>query len=191
MLCYHTLMKFLKRDIKGSFKKWLPLGFSITAVFLFGYVIVQQDLRMGVNDTQAEIAGNVDLALGEGTPYKFFNSANPVKIGKSLTPYLILYGLDGKPLGGNGAMEGNYPTPPKGVFDYVLSHKEDRFTWEPKPGVREAVVIRLHDGTSPAYILVGKSLTEVEKHIAQLSLLTQILWAGTMSGSFVLTIILS
>ena len=184
-------MKFPKRDIRGSFKKWLPLGFSLTLVFLFGYVIMQQDLRMGANDTQAEIAGNVDLALGEGTPYKIFSSANPVKIGKSLTPYLILYGLDGKPLGGNGAMEGNYPTPPKGVFDYVLLHKEDRFTWEPKSGVREAVVMRLHEGTNPAYILVGRSLTEVERHISQLSLLTLILWIGTMLGSLVLTVILS
>lgn len=184
-------MKFLKRDMKGAFKKWLPLGFSITAVFLFGYVAVQQNLRMSANDTQAEIAGNVELSLGEGTPYKFFSSTHPVEIGKSLTPYVLLYDLDGKPLGGNAALNGNYPIPPKEIFTYLLTHHEDRFTWEPKPGVREAVVARFHSGTNPAYIIVSRSLAEVESHIKQLLHLTLVLWIGAMFGSYVLTLLLS
>ena len=184
-------MKFLKRDLKGSFKKWLPLGFSITAIFLFGYVALEQSMRMSANDTQAEIARNVEQSLTEGTPYKLFSSTHPVVIGESLTPYVVLYDMDRKPLSGNGMLGGNYPAPPKGTFDYLLTHHEDRFTWEPRPGMREAVVALFHDGKNPAYIIVGKSLLEVDKHIDQLSRLTLVLWLGTIFGSFVLTLILS
>ncbi len=190
-LCYDIHMKFSRFDLKNIFKKWLPLGFSITAVYLFGFLAVEQGMRMTAYDTQAEIAGNVELSLGEGTPYKLFNSDHPVQIGESLTPYVLLYDMKGKPVGGNAVLAGNYPIPPKGVFDYLLAHHEDRFTWEPRPGMREAVVARYHGGNNPAYIIVGRSLAEVEKHIDKLLVLSFVLWLGTIFGSFVLTLILS
>lgn len=184
-------MKFRNHDMTAVLKKWLALGFSITAIWSFLFVIVQQDLRLGANDTQAEIAGNVELALLDGTPFKYFSSANPVKIGKSLTPYVILYDRNGVPLAGNGSLEGNFPVPPKGVFDNLLAHGEERFTWEPSPGVREAVVARLYRGTDPVFIIVGRSLAEVESHIKEIARLSVVLWMITLLGSFVLSAVFS
>lgn len=177
--------------MSSALKKWLALGFSVTAIWFFAFIIIQQDLRQGANDTQAEIAGNVELALADGTPFKYFSSANPVRIGKSLTPYVILYDRNGVPLTGNGSLNGNFPVPPKEIFDYLLVHGEDRFTWEPMPGVREAVVARFHDGKDPVFIIVGRSLAEVEQHITELTRISVVFWAMTMLGSFVLSAIFS
>ena len=163
-------------------KKWLTLGFCVTAILFFTLVVVRQDLRLSADDTQAEIAGNVELALADGTPFKYFSSANPVKIGKSLTPYVILYDRNGVPLAGNGSLDGNFPVPPKG---------EDRFTWEPIPGVREAVVARVHGDKEPVFIVVGRSLVEVESHISELTRISIVFWVVSMLGSFALTAVLS
>jgi hypothetical protein len=184
-------MKFSKHDMTMSCKKWIPLGFSVTAVFLFGYIAVQQSLRMSANDAPLDIAINIDQALSEGVSYKQFSSARPVDLGKSLSPYVILYDATGKPIAGSGAINGNYPVPPSGVFAYLRTHKEDSFTWEPEKGVRQAVVARYHDGEAPVFILAGHSLYEVEAHVAELTRLALVLWLVTMIGSYLLTLILS
>jgi hypothetical protein len=184
-------MKLFKHDMASILKKWLTLGFCVTAILFFTLVVVRQDLRLSADDTQAEIAGNVELALADGTPFKYFSSANPVKIGKSLTPYVILYDRNGVPLAGNGSLDGNFPVPPKGTFDYLLAHGEDRFTWEPIPGVREAVVARVHGDKEPVFIVVGRSLVEVESHISELTRISIVFWVVSMLGSFALTAVLS
>lgn len=184
-------MKISLFSLKSVLKRWISLGFSITVIFLFGFLATQQIYRMSANDTPAEIAHNVDLSLGEGTPYKYFSSARPVEIGLSLTPFVLLYDLDGKPLAGNGALDGNYPVPPKGIFEGLRKDKESRFTWEPKPKARQAVVALFHEGNNPAFIIVGRSLTETEQHIKQLFLMTGLLYLITLFGSLVLTFILS
>lgn len=190
-MCYDVGMKFSKHDIVSSCKKWIPLGYSLTVVFLFGYIAVQQNLRMSANDAPSDIAINIEQALAEGVSYKQFNSARPVELDKSLSPYVILYDATGKPLAGSGAIDGNYPVPPSGVFEYLRIHKEDSFTWEPKAGVRQAVVARYHDGEAPVYILAGHSLRAVEAHIAQLTRLALALWLVALIGSYLLTLVLS
>lgn len=184
-------MKFTKHQITTASKKWIPLGFAITTVFLFGYIAEQQALRMGANDTLYNIVTDVDQALSEGVSFKQFNSARPVEIDKSLSPFVTLYDDKGMPIAGSGAIRGNYPIPPAGVFAYLRSHDSDSFTWEPAPGVRQAVVATYHRGQTPVFILAGHSLREVEAHISQLTRIAAALWLVAMAGSFILTLILS
>jgi hypothetical protein len=164
-------------------RAWLPLGFAITFIFVFIYMTAQQNLRMNANDPQVTIANDIAMALGEGVPYSEFSSPHPVDMAASLSPYVILYDLSGKPIIGSAALDHSYPTPPRGVFEYAKKHGEDRVTWQPKKGVRQAIVVRYHLGTNPAYVVAGRSLTEVESREAWLFNGTEVLWAFTMLGS--------
>lgn len=184
-------MKFSRHAMNSSFKKWIPLGFSVTAVFIFGYISLQQSMRMSANDAPLDIAINIDQALTEGVSFKQFNSSRPVEMDKSLSPYVILYDASGTPIAGSGAIHGNYPVPPSGVFEYLKTHKQDSFTWEPSGSARQAVVARYHNGATPIFIIAGHSLKEVEGRVTQLSKLSFVLWLSTMVGSYLLTLVLS
>ena len=179
-------MKIFNKQPSLIIKRWLPLAFAVSAVFVYSYILSQQYFRMVGNDAQVEIAGNIEQALSEGTTLDAFTTSHLIDMERSLTPYAIFYGIDQKPVSGNGSLDGNYPVPPKGVFEYLLTHKEDRFTWEPKKGVRQAVVARYHDGVSPVFTVVGGSLREVEKHIWQSGCITLLFWCAALVGSFLL-----
>lgn len=101
---------------------------------------------------------------------------------RSLTPYAIFYGMDQKHVSGDGSLLSLRSV----YLSISLTHKEDRFTWEPKKGVRQAVVARYHDGVSPVFIVVGRSLREVEKHIWQSGCITLLFWCAALVGLFLL-----
>jgi hypothetical protein len=79
----------------------------------------------------------------------------------------------------NGFLDQAIPTPPRGVFNYLRSHAIDKFTWQPRRGVRIATVARRIDGPHPGFVLVGRSLTLVENQEG-------LLYHATFIGWFVL-----
>ncbi len=114
------------------------------------FVSVQQTLRMGANDPQIQLAHDGLGIAAEG----------PVlDMSASLAPFEIIYDEQHKVLNATGQLDGKTPTPPAGVFDYAKTHSDDRFTWEPKSGVRLAAVVVHHDG---GYVLAARNLREVE-----------------------------
>ena len=58
-------------------------------------------------------------------------SGGVVDMARSLSPFLIVYNDQGQPLGSNAQLDGQTPTPPAGVFDYVRQHGEERVSWQP------------------------------------------------------------
>ena len=112
-------MKIFNKQPSLIIKRWLPLAFAVSAVFVYSYILSQQYFRMVGNDAQVEIAGNIEQALSEGTTLDAFTTSHLIDMERSLTPYAIFYGIDQKPVSGNGSLDGNYPVPPKGVFEYL------------------------------------------------------------------------
>ncbi len=186
----HKFHKFHK-NLVASFSTWLPLGFAITVVFGFIYVSNQFQLRSEANDPQVSIVDDVANAMNQGVPYEAFRSSNPVEITQSLAPYLVVYTPDHQPVGGNGMLHGKPPHLPLGVFEYAKAHGEYHVTWEPEPGVREAVVLRFVNGMTPGYVLVGRSLSEVEARTSTLFHLSEMGWGLAMLGSLACTLFLS
>ncbi len=147
-------------------RQWLP--FAVIATFLSGlvYVAVQQDMRSGANDPQIQIAEDIAAVLQNGiAPQSVIPPGLPsINIGKSLSPYVIIFDDSGKPIAGTGQLEGKLPTPPPRVFEYARKNGENRLTWQPEPAVRSAIVVIYYATESRSgFVLAGRSLREVEK----------------------------
>ncbi len=128
------------------------------------YVAVQQDLRLGGNDPQIQMAEDTAAALSNGQqPISTVLSPFSLDISKSLAPFITVFDDAGNPVGSSGQLDGKMPTLPSGVADYVRTHGEDRITWQPRTGVRIAAVITIYtSGTKSGFVLGGRSLREVE-----------------------------
>lgn len=151
---------------------------SITLAIGFAFLIGQQLLRMGANDPQVEIIEGISEALGLGQDPAAFSSLNPTDIAKSLSPFVIIYDSQGKVVSGTGQLDGQAPTPPSAVFDIAKAKGQHRLTWEPKKGIRSAVVIKEYKaGETSGFALVGKSLREVELRTKTLLKFSGIAWA--------------
>lgn len=168
------------RKIKHIVKNWLIVALVTTAFCGLAYVTVQQALRQGANDPQIQMAEDISSQLENGATAEAVQPANPVDMGRSLATFVILFNTQGTQTSSSARLHGQSPQLPGGVLDYVRQHGEDRFTWQPEPGVRIAAVVTGYAGATPGFVLVGRSMREVEKRIGQIQLLCAITWIFTL-----------
>lgn len=168
----------MKKIFKKAFIVWMPFAAVIVFVSLLGYGLVQQDLRQSANDPQIQAAEDVASELSQGAPPQgIVPPGQTVDIAKSLDTYVIIYDASGAPAASSASLDGApIPNLSSGVFTYVTQHGEDRFTWQPAPGVRSAVVVTPWTNTgagNPAlgiptgtptsgFVLAGRSVREIE-----------------------------
>lgn len=172
--------------LQDLFFRWLPLGFAITMLTGLIYVAVQQNYRQNANDNQIEIISGLVEPLAQGQSPEALNSAQKQDISKTLSPFVMVFNDKGKVVASTADLNGSVPTVPSGMLEAAKAKGQSRVTWQPAPGVREATVINYYKGKSTGYVLVGKSLTEVEKRVNELTKMVFITWLFTMIGSFVL-----
>lgn len=175
----------------------LVLAGISTVLALALYVIPQQVLRTGADDPQVEMATNlasrldfygVTSGLQQGA---LVNGSSTVDMGRSLSPFLIVYDDQGRALGSNAQLDGQTPVPPKGVFDYVRTHGEERVTWQPVHGsraVRIAAVVERVNGPQPGFVLSGRSMREVEARIGHVQNLAGLTWLAMLGMIFIGTL---
>jgi hypothetical protein len=146
---------------KDSLFNYLIAIAIITVIFGVIYATVQQSYRTGANDPQIQIAQDINSRLHDGKSVdRFFTDT--ISIAQSLSPFVVLYDANGKSIQSSGYLDGKMPELPKGVFDFTKANGEDRITWQPKNGVRMAMVI-LYSNIGPVgFIAAGRSLQEVE-----------------------------
>jgi len=152
----------------------------VTILSLTIYAAVQQDLRLTANDPQIQIAEDIAAMLSAGQADQLSFPPEKIDISKNLTPFVTLFDQKGTPVLATTYLDGKVPVPPKGVFDYSSKHGEDRFTWQPKPGVRSAVIVVKFGGKNPGFVLVGRSLKEVEKREDKILLIVGAAWLLTL-----------
>ena len=156
-------MKISKNN-NDFLRNWLPLVLSISFTLLVVYVAIQQDLRQSANDPQIQLASDVADSLSLGTPIVSALPTSRIDLSKSDSSFVIVYDSNGKPVQGTAILEKKLPTPPSGVFDYLKTNSEDRFTWQPTSDIREAVVMRSYVlNGKKGFVLAGRSLKEVEQ----------------------------
>ena len=156
--------------VKSIFRHWLPLAVVIVAMCGLVYLAVQQDLRLGGNEPQVQMAEDAAAALASGDAALTVVPSGKVDLASSLAPFLIVYDDAGNILASSATLGGQTPSLPAGVFDYTRTNGEDRITWQPAPGVRIAAVVTRFEGPQPEFVLAGRSLREVEKRIDLLGL---------------------
>lgn len=151
-----------KWNVQRILKYWLLNAIIICGLCFIIYAVVQQDMRQGANDPQIQMAEDAAAQLASGQQAQTVVPAQTVDIATSLAPYLIIFDDTGKPIASSAQLNGQTPTIPSGIFDYVRQNGEDRITWQPQPGVRSAIVVTQFKGTHSGFVVAGRSLREVE-----------------------------
>lgn len=164
--------------MKKALYYWVITSFLLVVVFGTGFICVQQALRQNANELLVIQAEDLSAKLEDGTKFSDLNLP-VVNVAKSITPFVIIYDERGNELQSSARLNGKSPQLPTGVLGYAKP--QNRITWEPKEGVRLAIVVQeFEDG----FILAGRSLREVEN-------ITKNIFLIAISGGFIAEIILS
>lgn len=177
--------------MKTILKYWLLIAIVVTGLCGLLYGVVQQNIRQGANELQVQLAEDTAAKLASGQQVQNVVPTEKVDITKSIAPYLIVFDVTGKPIASSAQLNGQIPTLPPGIFNEAQQKGEDRFTWQPQPSVRSAVVVTPFKGSARGFVLAGRSLREVElleDHIGQIVLAG---WLSLLFITFLATIILS
>lgn len=151
---------------------YLLICFLVTLFSGLVYGATQQSLRLSADDPQVQITGDILNSLTQGADPKQL-SATPADMSTALTPFVIIFDNKEKALGSTVELDKKIPVPPSGAFEKAKKYNENRFTWEPKKGLRQAsVMVKYKDG----YILAGKSLREVENRVKIIFRLVGVAW---------------
>ena len=139
----------------------IRVGILTTLVIGFGYLGVQQALRQGADHPQTELARDASALLdGGATPRSVMPATVTVDLSSSPDAFLAIYDVAGRPLATNGSLDGAAPAPPVGVLDSARATGRDRVTWQPRQGVRIALIVLPWQGGT---VLAGRSLRDVER----------------------------
>lgn len=141
----------------------LALAVILTLLGGAASITMQQMLRRGANQPQIDM---VDWYAGEITAGEDPGNVIPpgyVDAERSLQPFVIFYDDRGQPGPGTGYLDQALPAPPAGVFDFVRKQGSEKVTWQPRPGVRLASVIKRVQGKKIGFVLAARSLRLVEE----------------------------
>jgi hypothetical protein len=177
------------RRMSNTLKFWLPIAAGLTIIFAIIYLAVQQSQRSAADDPQIQLAEDAALLLSANQPTDSLLPSQKVDISQSLAIYWVIFDAKGQPEDSNASLHGSIPVLPPGVFDTVRQHGEDRISYQPEPGVRSAVVITpVNDGNN-GFVMVGRSLREVEIRESRTSLFAFAGWGASLVVTLILVLI--
>lgn len=183
----------LNKKMLDVLKLWIPLAVTITCLSGLIYLVIQQDIRIGANDPQIQIAEDLANQLSNGQNPLTLIPPTKTDISKSLANYIMLFNRGSKLVGSSALLDGKAPIIPQGVFAVAQKAKgnETRFTWQPRTGVRSAMVLIYYNGQRPGFVLIGRSLREIEIREDQQGKIVLAGWIITMLLSLSSVLIIS
>lgn len=171
---YNRRQRRVRRGVQPSLRRFLAFFLPAATVgvlsCLVGYALVQQDLRQSADDPQVQLAEDAVASLDGGSSPASVLTGRTVDVAKNLAPYLVIYDKTGTVLASSGSLDGKAPMPPAGVLTGATQNGFDQVTWQPRPGVRSAIVVMPWSGGT---VLAGRSLRrieEIEANIERLAL---------------------
>ncbi|MCL4529319.1 MAG: hypothetical protein M1282_07890 [Chloroflexi bacterium] len=168
--------------IKNIARIWLPFAVVTSAFCGLAYLLVQQSMRMGLNDPQIQMAEDTALALNNGATVDSVIAGQKVEISASLAPFIVVYDTSGKAVSGSGLLNGQLPDYPIGVLDAAKQSGENRVTWQPNSNVRIASVsVPYKDG----FVIAGRNMREVENRESNVELIAFLVWLATLIATFI------
>src|SRR6185503_1415271 len=170
------------------FKNWLPYAAVVTLMSGLIDTVTQQNYRVTANDPQTAMAEDAVTALNNGADPKSLAVSGPVtEMSKSFSPFLVIYDKAGNIAAGNTTLNGKPLTLPAGVLDYIQKNGSDMVSWQPQPGVRDAMVgIRAAKGYT---VIAGRSLHKVEERIVKLGQQVLFGWLVSLIGLYIVILI--
>src|SRR5215213_1032525 len=153
----------------------------ITIIMLPIYISMQQIYRTGLDDPQVQLVQDVGSGIKKGLAFENLVPRDTVNIDHSLRPFLVAYNGEGQPLNSTGYLDGKMAKLPFGVLDYTRKNHDHRVTWEPRKGVRMAMVIEYINTSAIAFIAAGRSMAEVESRSLSMTSLLFKAWLLSIS----------
>jgi hypothetical protein len=155
---------------------YLASAALVTVVMLLIYATVQQTYRTGLDDPQIQLTRDISTKLQQGRTIESIVTTDSIDISKSLSAFVVLYDANGKAIYSNARLDSKLPQVSKGLFDIVEKNAEHRVTWQPRKAVRMAMVIVKTNVSPGMYVAAGRSMTEVEQRVKQMSTFVLIAW---------------
>lgn len=93
-------------------RQWVPITVAVTLVCGIVYLIAQQQIRLGTNQPQVQMAEDAAAALTGGEDPVTLTGTHPIDIARSLAAYLVVYDEKGQPLAWSGELDQDAPTVP-------------------------------------------------------------------------------
>jgi hypothetical protein len=146
-----------------------------TIVMAVIYLGIQQTYRSGANDPQMEMLSTAKEHMQTGRAIELF-AHDTIDLQKSPGVFIETFDAAGKPLQSTGYLDGKLPQIPRGVLDHAKTDGENWISWQPQADVRMALGVAHVNANPVSYIAVGRSLKEVEKRIANMSMIVLIGW---------------
>lgn len=170
---------------------FLLIAIVITGLSLIVYAAVQQNYRESLNDPQIQMAEDAANALADGKNVTDVIPDSRTDIITSLLPWIAVYDETGRVIGSSGMLNQTMPQPPQGIFDAARSGdgkdtlvaNENRITWQPAPGVRQAIVVVHYSGKQSGFVVAGRNMREVESRESRLSMFILIAWLVMLIGA--------
>lgn len=162
---------------RNNFISHLSAAIIISGILLFNYASVQQVYRSMANDPQLQIANDISNAIEQGKSYSYLIRPDTIEINKSSSVFTVIYNEEGAPMQTSALLDGKIPKMPKGVLEFTRQYCKDVITWQPREGVRLAVVVAKVTGIAKGFVLVGRSLKETEIRTGELVTMMLITWA--------------
>jgi hypothetical protein len=167
--------------MKKTLLVFVPFAVAITLLCGLVLVTVQQNYRMSANDPQIQYAQDVALNFKDEKSAANMVPQDKTDLASSLATFGVVYNKDGGLLASSGVLDNQTPSLPKGVLDKAKKQGTYAFTWAPKKDVRVAAVVTKADA---GYVLIGRSLKEVEKRENSLYLMALAGWLITLLATF-------
>ena len=161
-------------------KNWFGYAAVITLLCGIIYIVGQQGFRQSADDPQYQMAEDAANAISKGADPKLLGAA-PMDISETLSPYIIIYDKVGNAVVNGAILNGKPLKIPQGVLDYIQTHGADHATWQPVPGVRQAMVGMRSNATGKSYtVIAGRSLRKIEERIGNLGEQVAFGWAMSL-----------
>jgi hypothetical protein len=153
---------------------------GIITIFWLGiYGVGQHTRRREANQPQIKMVETAIEKLALGAEITSVIPTNNIDMATSLEPFMIVFNENGEVATASVKLDGTTPNIPKGVLDNAKSKGINKVTWQPKAGVRNAVVVKPYPH---GWILAGRSLAEVEARENNWQKIFGLLWLATEIG---------
>lgn len=179
----------LRKLIVRAAALWVVIAVPVTILSALVYVAVQQNFRQNANDPQVQMAEDASVALAGGKDPGSVVPGPKVEMSQSLAPWLMVLDDRGEVLASSAVLDGQTPRIPRGVLDHARTDGENRVSWQPRPGVRSALVVRRYEGVHPGFAASGRSLREVEVRESQLTSEVGGAWLVALAASGIVCLV--
>jgi len=167
---------------------WLPVAVVATVLAATCYAMAQQLTRSGADDGPRALAQRAADSLARGDPPAQVAPAVSVDLATDLGPFITVYDAAGAVQASTALLDGVPLALPQGVLAEARTHGSDRVTWQPRAGVREAVIaLPWRSASARGVVVAGASLQPAEEREDQLLLLLLAGWLVAMAGSLAAT----